>query len=84
MSKKYPRRDPGKRASLYAVSYTHLLELYQQTNTRLWRQGQRADTVVLHHIIAEDTIDEQIMDALERKDTTQTALMNAVKAQLEV
>ena len=39
---------------------------------------------VIHHIIAENTIDEQIMDALERKDTTQTALMNAVKAQLEV
>ena len=63
---------------------TWSLELYQQTNARLWRQGQRADTVVIHHIIAEDTIDEQIMDALERKDTTQTALMNAVKAQLEV
>ena len=63
---------------------TWSLELYQQTNARLWRQGQQADTVVIHHIIAEDTIDEQIMDALERKDTTQTALMNAVKAQLEV
>ena len=48
------------------------MELYQQTNARLWRQGQRADTVVIHHIIAENTIDEQIMDALERKDTTQT------------
>ena len=63
---------------------TWSLELYQQTNARLWRQGQRADTVVIHHIIAENTIDKQIMDALERKDTTQTALMNAVKAQLEV
>ena len=63
---------------------TWSLELYQQTNARLWRQGQRADTVVIHHIIAENTIDEQIMDALERKDTTQTALMNAVKAHLEV
>ena len=63
---------------------TWSLELYQQTNARLWRQGQRADAVVIHHIIAENTIDEQIMDALERKDTTQTALMNAVKAQLEV
>lgn len=63
---------------------TWSLELYQQTNARLWRQGQQADTVVIHHIIAENTIDEQIMDALERKDTTQAALMNAVKAQLEV
>ncbi len=62
---------------------TWSLELYQQTNARLWRQGQRADTVVIHHIVTENTIDEQILAALERKDTTQTALMNAVKAQLE-
>ena len=59
------------------------MELYQQTNARLWRQGQK-DTVVIHHIIAKGTIDEQIMAALERKDTTQRALMDAVKAQLEV
>lgn len=63
---------------------TWSLELYQQTNARLWRQGQKADTVVIHHIVTENTIDEQILAALERKDTTQTALMNAVKAQLEV
>ena len=63
---------------------TWSLELYQQTNARLWRQGQKADTVVIHHIVAEGTIDEQVLDALERKETTQTALMNAVKAQLEV
>lgn len=63
---------------------TWSLELYQQTNARLWRQGQKADTVVIHHIVTKNTIDEQIMDALECKDTTQTALMNAVKAQLEV
>ena len=62
---------------------TWSLELYQQTNARLWRQGQKADTVVIHHIVAEGTIDEQVLDALERKETTQTALMNAVKAQLE-
>ena len=62
---------------------TWSLELYQQTNARLWRQGQKADTVVIHHIVAEGTIDEQVLDALERKDTTQTALMNAEKAQLE-
>lgn len=63
---------------------TWSLELYQQTNARLWRQGQQADTVVIHHIVCENTIDEQILSALERKDTTQAALMNAVKAQLEV
>ena len=63
---------------------TWSLELYQQTNARLWRQGQKADTVIIHHIITRDSIDEQIMEALHRKDKTQTALIEAVKAQLEV
>ena len=62
---------------------TWSLELYQQTNARLWRQGQQS-TVVIHHIIAEGTIDERIMQALRLKDKTQTALMDAVKATLEV
>ena len=62
---------------------TWSLELYQQTNARLWRQGQK-NTVVIHHIIAEGTIDERIMCALHAKDETQTALMAAVKATLEV
>ena len=61
---------------------TWSLELYQQTNARLWRQGQTAGTVIIHRIITEDTIDERIMDALERKDKTQSALIDAVKAQL--
>lgn len=63
---------------------TWSLELYQQTNARLWRQGQQADTVIIHHIIAQGTIDEQILQALEDKDRTQVALIHAVKAQLEV
>jgi len=63
---------------------TWSLELYQQTNARLWRQGQEADTVVIHHIITAGTIDEQIMAALQRKDRTQAALIDAVKAQLGV
>lgn len=61
---------------------TWSLELYQQTNARLWRQGQTSETVVLHHIIAEKTIDEQIMRALREKDKTQSALIEAVKANL--
>jgi len=61
---------------------TWSLELYQQTNARLWRQGQTAETVVLHHIIAKDTIDERVMKALFDKDKTQTALIEAVKANL--
>jgi len=63
---------------------TWSLELYQQTNARLWRQGQTADTVVIQHIIAKGTIDEQIMKTLKAKDTTQAALIAAVKADLEV
>jgi len=61
---------------------TWSLELYQQTNARLWRQGQM-DTVIIHHIVAKDTIDEQVIKALKRKDKTQTALIDAVKANLK-
>jgi len=61
---------------------TWSLELYQQANARLWRQGQKAETVVLHHIIAKDTIDDRVMKALLDKDKTQTALIEAVKANL--
>ena len=63
---------------------TWSLELYQQTNARLWRQGQQADTVIIHHIVTRGTIDEAIMKALSEKDKSQAALINAVKAQLEV
>lgn len=62
---------------------TWSLELYQQANARLWRQGQN-DTVVIHHIITKNTIDERIMAALKAKDKAQSALIDAVKANLEV
>lgn len=62
---------------------TWSLELYQQTNARLWRQGQTASTVVIHHIITTSTIDRDIMAALRRKDRTQSALIAAVKANLK-
>lgn len=61
---------------------TWSLELYQQTNARLWRQGQKSDTVVIHHIIAEGTNDECVMKALRTKELTQNALMDAVKAEI--
>ena len=61
---------------------TWSLELYQQTNARLWRQGQGAETVVIHHIVTEGTVDEQILEALRRKDRTQEALIEAVRAQV--
>ena len=71
-------------STLIWFGLTWSLELYQQTNARLWRQGQKSDTVVIHHIITKGTIDERIMRALEQKDMTQSQLMAAVKAQLEV
>ena len=71
-------------STLIWFSLTWSLELYQQTNARLWRQGQQAETVVVHHIVTKDTIDESILSALKRKDKTQSALIDAVKAQLEV
>lgn len=61
---------------------TWSLELYQQTNARLYRQGQTAKTVVIQHIVTKGTVDEQILQALQRKEQTQTALLNAVKAEL--
>ena len=70
-------------STLIWFGLTWSLELYQQTNARLWRQGQQ-NTVVIHHIITRGTIDEQIMEALQRKDKTQAALIDAVKANLEV
>ena len=70
-------------STLIWFGLTWSLELYQQTNARLWRQGQRAEAVVIHHIITRGTIDEQIMAALKQKDKTQAALIDAVKANLE-
>ena len=61
---------------------TWSLELYQQTNARLWRQGQESETVVIQHIVTEGTIDEEILKALENKDAQQERLIEAVKAQV--
>lgn len=71
-------------STLVWFGLTWSLELYQQTNARLWRQGQKSDTVVIHHIITESTIDERIMTALNKKEKAQSALIEAVKADLEV
>lgn len=70
-------------STLVWFSLTWSLELYQQTNARLYRQGQK-ESVVVHHIITEDTIDEDVMKALRLKDKFQNQLMEAVKAELEV
>lgn len=68
-------------STLVWFSLTWSLELYQQTNARLYRQGQK-DTVVIHHLITKNTIDEDIMKSLKRKDKTQESLMKAVKARI--
>ena len=59
------------------------LEMYQQTNARLWRQGQK-EVVTIHHILTRDTVDEDVLKALEKKDTTQQNLIAAVKAHLTI
>ena len=71
-------------STLVWFGLTWSLELYQQTNARLWRQGQESGTVVIQHIITKGTIDERIVKALSKKEMTQTALIDAVKADLEV
>lgn len=60
---------------------TWSLELYEQANARLWRQGQR-ETVVIHHIISSGTIDEQVVIALKQKSGVQQFLMEAIKAKI--
>ena len=69
-------------STLVWFGITWSLELYQQTVARLYRQGQNSNTVVVQHIIAKGTIDERILRALKRKDKTQAALIEAVKAEV--
>lgn len=69
-------------STLIWFGLTWSLELYQQTNARLWRQGQSSGTVVIEHIITKGTIDERILKALSLKEVTQNALIDAVKANL--
>lgn len=66
----------GNRIIWYGVTWS--LELYQQFNARLWRQGQR-NGVFVHHIVTRGTIDEKVIAALTGKATTQDGLMSAVK-----
>ncbi|WP_159335889.1 SNF2-related protein [Streptococcus dysgalactiae] len=69
-------------STLIWFSLTWSLELYQQTNARLYRQGQK-DTVVIHHIVSKGTIDEDVMKALKAKEKIQDALIDSVKARLK-
>ncbi len=62
---------------------TWSLEYYQQANARLDRQGQ-TEPVIVHHIVAENTVDEKVLRILQGKEKNQNALLEAVKAQLGV
>ena len=68
-------------SALIWFGLTWSLELYQQTNARLWRQGQK-HAVVIHHIVTKGTIDERVLKALKNKNMTQASLIEAVKADL--
>ena len=68
-------------STLIWFGLTWSLELYQQMNARRWRQGQK-ETVVIHHLTAKGTLDERVMEALEKKDCGQSALVEAVKARI--
>lgn len=69
-------------STLVWFGITWSLELYQQTVARLYRQGQNSRTVTVIHILTQGTVDEKIMKALAEKDSTQSALIDAVKAEL--
>lgn len=69
-------------STLVWFGITWSLELYQQTVARLYRQGQSSGTVTVIHILTQGTVDEKIMKALADKDSTQSALIDAVKAEL--
>lgn len=71
-------------SSLIWFGLTWSLELYQQTVARLWRQGQKSETVVIQHLISKGTIDERVIKALKEKAESQDALIEAVKAELGV
>ena len=73
-------QDGGSTIIWFGLTWS--LELYEQTNARLWRQGQKAKTVVIEHIVSKGTIDEQIIQALEGKHKVQDSLISAVKVNL--
>ena len=78
----HPASAGGSTLLWFTVPWS--LELYQQTVARLWRQGQKEETTVVIHLITAGTIDERVLAALRRKDQTQEALLEAVKADLGI
>ena len=74
-------QDGGHVIVWYGLTWS--LELYQQANARLFRQGQQK-AVIIHHLITDGTVDEQVMKALKAKDTSQSALLEALKERAKV
>ena len=68
----------GTAATIIWHSLTWNLEDYEQFIRRVWRQGQK-EKVIVHHIVAENTIDEVVLDRIQSKDRTQKALLTALK-----
>lgn len=73
-------QDGGNQIVWFGLNWS--LELYQQANARLHRQGQKR-SVIVHHLVTTGTMDEDVMVAIESKATGQDALMEAVKARIE-
>lgn len=71
----------GHIACWYGLSWS--LELYQQFNARLPRPGQKAHTVIIHRIIAEDTADETVLRVMQTKGAIQQAVSDAVRVRIE-
>lgn len=63
-------------------SLTWSLELYQQTNARLYRQGQ-SEPVTITHLATTGTLDDAVLATLESKNLTQAALIDAVTTELQ-
>lgn len=58
------------------------LELYQQANARLHRQGQQK-TVIIHHLIVENSIEQRVFQSLQKKENVQEGLLQALKVKYE-
>jgi len=73
-------QDGGHIVIWYGLPWS--LELYQQANARLYRQGQK-QSVNIYHVLTRDTHDVDVLNALKRKNVTQEELLKALKARME-
>ena len=73
-------QDGGNHVIWFGLNWS--LELYQQANKRLHRQGQK-EKVIIHHLVCSGTRDEDVMQALESKGNTQDMLLESLKARIE-